>query len=85
MFSIGRWTWRNWPSVQREAFMTTHVIAQYRAPAAVFEVIEDSDFYGSSYFIRERTTGRILRGTFTTRRRAVAAAEEEAIRRLEEH
>ena len=58
--------------------MTTHVIAEYRAPTAVFEVIEDSDFFSSSYYVRERNSGRVVRGAYPTKRRAVAAAEAEA-------
>lgn len=64
--------------------MTTHVIAQYPMPKAVVEVIEDNDFFSSSYYVRERLSGRILRGSFKTRRRAVAAAEAEVKRTLGE-
>ena len=62
--------------------MTTHVIAQYPVPSAVFEVIEDSDFFSSSYYVRERNSGRVVRGSYSTRRRALAAAEAEAKRTL---
>lgn len=61
--------------------MSAHVIAEYEAPSAVFEVIEDNDFFASSYYVRERRTGRIVGSGFSTRRRAVAAAEAEASRR----
>ncbi|HEX6143084.1 MAG TPA: hypothetical protein VFZ01_10225 [Geminicoccaceae bacterium] len=64
--------------------MTAHVIAEYEAPTAVFEVIEDSDFFAPSYYVRERRSGRIVGSGFTTRRRAVAVAEAEASRRAEE-
>ncbi|MDX1541894.1 MAG: hypothetical protein R3349_10880 [Geminicoccaceae bacterium] len=62
--------------------MTTHVIAEYQAPAAVFEVIEDSDFFCSSYYVRDRRSGRVVRGSYPTKRRALAAAEAEARRSL---
>lgn len=62
--------------------MTTHVIAEYQAPTAVFEVVEDTDFFSSSYYVRDRRSGRIVRGSYPTKRRAMAAAEAEANRTL---
>jgi hypothetical protein len=62
--------------------MTTHVIAEYPAPPTVFEVVEESDFFSPSYYVRERVSGRMVRGAYSTRRRAVAAAEAEAKRTI---
>ena len=57
--------------------MTTHVIARYDGPTTTYEVVEDIDLFSSSYYVRERRSVRIVRGTFSTRRRAMAAAEAE--------
>lgn len=62
--------------------MTTHVIAEYQAQTAIFEVIEDTDFFASSYYVRDRRSGRVVRGRYPTKRRAMAAAEAEASRSL---